>query len=295
MIVATGGATGAAAGTSGAALGGGPPVAVDPSPSPTPSTPGTPSAPNTPTTPSVSTTPVGAIAGNDISWPQCSKEQGGFGNPMPDGSARFVVIGLSSGRAFTENPCLAGQLAFARDRHLLVSAYVFPTYPTNPQYATYGVKGPYSTKTVQGRLMNVGWQQAAYWTTTAKRVGLRTPMVWVDVEQRRQNYRWPARPADRNLPVIKGLLAGLKHYGYRTGIYTTSSHWAEVTGGVRLGLPEWRTVGNQSAAVALGTCGKPGNQGSPVLLAQYFTPNVDHDLLCPVMTSTYRARYFRQY
>jgi hypothetical protein len=239
--------------------------------------------------------PVGAVAGNDISWTQCSVAQGGFANPMPGSTAKFLVLGLSQGRAFTTNPCLGEQLAFARDRHLLVSAYVFPSYPTNPQYATYGVKGPYPTKTVQGRLMNVGWQQAAYWTAAAKKVGLRTPMVWVDVEQRNKDPRWTARPADRNLPVLKGLLAGLKHYGYRTGIYTTSSHWTEITGGVRLGLPEWRTVGRKTATEALATCGKPGNQGSPVLLAQYFTNTVDYDVLCPITKGSYLTRYFRQY
>lgn len=235
------------------------------------------------------------ITGNDISWPQCPVEQGGYGNPMPDESARFVVIGLSQGQAFTTNPCLRAQLAFAKQRHLLVAGYVFPTYPTNAQYAAYGTKGPYRTGTVEGRLMNVGWAQAKYWAAIAKAAGMRTPMIWVDIEQRNRPPRWSARPTDRNLPVIAGVLAGLKHAGYRTGIYTTSSHWHEITGGVRLGLPEWRTVGRRNAAEALATCGKPGHQGSPVLMAQYYTSDVDYDVLCPVMTRRYIARYFHRY
>jgi hypothetical protein len=243
-------------------------------------------------------TPAGVVAGYDISWPHCTPAQGGFGNPMPDASAKFVVIGLSNGRAFTTNPCLGDQLTFARSRHLLTSAYVFPTYPTNAEYATYGKKGPYPTSTAKGRLRNVGWAQAAYWTATAKRVGFRTPMIWVDVEKREKYHTWTNRPQDRNLPVIQGLVAGLRHYGYRTGIYTPSAHWKEITGGVRLGLPEWTANGPTGASTALATCGKPGNQGSPVLMGQYTnaTRTIDYDVLCPIMNNrAYRLRWFRQY
>jgi len=249
------------------------------------------------TPPPALTPPAGVIAGYDISWTQCGAAQGGFANPMPGSNAQFVVVGLSSGRAFTTNPCLADELTLARTRHLLTSAYVFPTYPTNEQYASYGAKGPYSTKTAKGRLMNVGWAQAAYWTAAAKKVGFRTPMVWVDVEKRATYYKWTDRPADRNLPVLQGLLAGLKHYGFRTGIYAPSAHWKEITGGVRLGLPEWSTVGTAGPAAALATCGKPGFQGSPVLMAQYYPTDkkVDYDALCPIMSNrAYRLRFFRQ-
>jgi hypothetical protein len=129
-------------------------------------------------------------------------------------------------------------------------------------------------------------------------VGFRTPMVWVDVEQRKTNYRWTTRPADRNLPVLQGLLAGLKHYGYRPGIYTTASHWTEITGGVRLGQPEWTAIGATTATAALATCRAPGRQGSPVVLAQFTNTakTIDYDVLCPATNSaSYRARYFRQY
>jgi hypothetical protein len=39
--------------------------------------------------------------GQDVSWPQCSSRQGGYGLPMPSASAPFVVVGLTAGRAFT--------------------------------------------------------------------------------------------------------------------------------------------------------------------------------------------------
>jgi hypothetical protein len=218
---------------------------------------------------------------------------------MPATPASFLVIGLSMGLAFTTNPCLADEVTWARTRHVRVAAYVFPTYPTNAEYARYGGRGPYRTTTVAGRLMNVGWQQAAYWAAVTSRAGLITPMVWADIEQKRTRP-WPARPADRNLPVIRGLLAGFARAGLRTGIYTTPSHWAEITGGIRLGQAEWRTAGPRTAADAAATCGKPGVQGSPVLIAQYWSslpsPPADYDVMCPITRTGGRlTRYFAAY
>ena len=39
---------------------------------------------------------------------------GGFGLPLPPASSQFVVVGLTKGLPFTENPCLASQVAWAR-------------------------------------------------------------------------------------------------------------------------------------------------------------------------------------
>jgi len=268
-------------------------VAPTPTSTPTPTpTPPTPTDPGPP--------PAGTTAGVDVSWPQCPVARGGYANPMPASWATLVVIGISQGSAFTTNPCLADEVAWARARHAWVAAYVLPTYPTNAEYARYGGHGPYPTRTVAGRLMNVGWAQAGYWIAAAKDAGLTTPMVWVDVEQKQKRLRWPARPADRNLPVLNGLLAGLKAAGKRTGVYTAASHWAQITGGVRTGLPEWSTVGPRTAALAAATCARPGVQGSPVVLAQYYTAlptgNTDYDLLCPsAHPETRLAWYFAHY
>ncbi|HEX2808165.1 MAG TPA: hypothetical protein VHN80_18540, partial [Kineosporiaceae bacterium] len=240
--------------------------------------------------------PVGVTRGNDISWTQCSIAQGGYANPMPDDGATFVVIGLSQGQGFTTNACLPAQVAWAKTHRVRVAGYVFPSYPTNVEYAAYGGRGPYSTRTATGRLSNVGYQEAAYWVKAAKVAGLSTPMIWVDVEKKLHGHPWSTR-TDRNLPVIRGLLAGFKHAGLRTGIYSPGAHWAEITGGVRLGQVEWRTVGKRTPAEALATCAKPGVQGSPVLMAQFWnaTATVDHDVLCPITRGAYLTRYFHQY
>jgi hypothetical protein len=247
-----------------------------------------------PSTPAALQPPKGVTGGQDISWAQCPVAQGGLGNPMPGTDAGFAVVGLSGGQAFTGNPCLTEQVAHLHAQHLLAAGYVFTSYPTNPQFARYGGSGPYGTRTFQNRLRNVGWQQATYWSSALHASGLQGSMVWVDVETTQHGPQWSTRTAD-NLAVIKGLLAGLEHAGLRTGIYTTSAHWRQITGGVRLGRPEWRTVGQDTPAVALSVCAKPGWQGSPVVLAQYYTTgqtSTDYDLRCPAIRGSLINRYF---
>lgn len=259
---------------------------------------GTPSGPSglTPGTaaPSALQPPAGVVGGNDVSWTQCSVSQGGLGNPMPGPDAHFAIVQLSLGQAFTSNPCLTDEVSSLYSQRLPVAAYVVMTYPTNVQFARYGSRGPYGTRTFAARLANVGWQEAAYWVAVHTASGMHSPMVWVDVETTLHGPQWSSRTA-YNLAVIRGLLAGLARSGLRTGIYTTSAHWRDVTGGVRLGQPEWRTVGQDTPAVAVSVCSRPGNQGSLVVLAQYTSSasvSVDYDLLCPATAATALARYF---
>src|SRR6476646_11328602 len=56
------------------------------------------------------------LLGNDVSWPQCPTSVGGYGAPMPPESTQFVVVFFFNGPASTENPCLANQVTWFRDR-----------------------------------------------------------------------------------------------------------------------------------------------------------------------------------
>src|SRR5690242_17820923 len=56
------------------------------------------------------------LLGHDISWPQCDALAGRSGPPMPPDNTQFVIIGLTNGLPFTENPCVAGQVDWVRDR-----------------------------------------------------------------------------------------------------------------------------------------------------------------------------------
>jgi hypothetical protein len=243
--------------------------------------------------------PAGAQAaalpalGQDISWPQCAVAQGGYAQPMPDTAAGFVVLGLTAGRAFTDNPCLAQQVTWVKARHLHAAAYAFATYPRNTEYRAWGAHGPFTTKTVEGRMMNVGYAQAQASLLTKWVAGLRSPMVWIDIEPR-TNRPWSTRTT-YNLAVIRGMIAGSNRSGYRTGIYTNASGWKAITGGAQLGLPEWSTVGPRGRATALAACTHRGLQGGPIMLAQYWTSRADYDVICPALTPALMAKYFRDY
>ena len=225
-----------------------------------------------------------AVAGGDVSWPQCPLGMGipsrrSLGLPMPGDRARFVVIGLTNGPAFTPNPCLASQVQWARDRRVPVSAYAVATWPTARQLSRYGATGPYAGTTLRSRLRNVGYAEGRYNLGRLGTVGLTVPHVWIDVE----HYSIRPWSSDRrdNRAVVRGVARAYQDAGIATGFYSTSLQWTDIVGRVSWGLPEWHTAGPRSKSVALSRCSEASFQGGPVVLAQWWTDSADHDLVCP--------------
>ncbi len=208
--------------------------------------------------------------GNDVSWPQCSVAQGGYGLPMPPVTAAFVVVGLTKGLPFTRNPCLSDQVGWARANGVPAQAYTMAAYPTNGQFASQGAAGPWSSSTFTGKLANVGYAEATYAVATLAAVGFRPPVVWVDVEPR-TDQPWLAGSdvgRAKNRWVVTGLLRGLHDAGYAYGLYSYTSGWAAIAGPWRLpGVPVWATAGRRTAADALAMCAGPSVSGGPVHLA----------------------------
>jgi hypothetical protein len=224
------------------------------------------------------------VAGADVSWPQCPLGMGipsrrSLGLPMPGDRARFVVIGLTNGPAFTPNPCLASQAQWARDRRVAVSAYAVATWPTARQLSRYGATGPYAGTTQRSRLRNVGYAEGRYNLGRLGTVGLTVPHVWIDVE----HYSIRPWSSDRrdNRAVVRGVARAYQDAGIATGFYSTSLQWTDIVGRVSWGLPEWHTAGPRSRSVALSRCSEASFQGGPVVLAQWWTDSADHDLVCP--------------
>jgi hypothetical protein len=227
---------------------------------------------------------AGLVVGGDVSWPQCPvgmgiPERRSLGLPMPGAKARFVVIGLTNGPAFTRNPCLASQVGWARDRALPVSAYAVATWPTARQLARRGASGPYAGTTLRSRLRNVGYSQGRYNLKRLASVGLTVPHVWIDVEH--YSIRPWSNNRRNNRAVVRGIVRAYQDAGVSTGFYSTTLQWPDIVGTVRWGLPEWHTAGPRSKAVALSRCSEPSFQGGPVVLAQWWTDVADHDLVCP--------------
>jgi Putative peptidoglycan binding domain len=221
----------------------------------------------------------GATAyGNDISWPQCPKGGGGYGLPGPMASASFVVLGLTDGGSFRANPCLARQVASGKTGHLWAGAYAVSTYPTSEQLTRYG-----GTGILRVRLGRVGAAQAGFNINTMARVGLRSPMVWVDVEPSTRTP-WSATAVNNNA-VIDGVIARYQAAGLRAGIYSYEKAWKAITGGrVLPGVPTWVPVGHKGRVVAAATCAVASYAGHKPWLTQWTDGVRDYDLTCPGVT-----------
>jgi hypothetical protein len=230
------------------------------------------------------------LTGGDISWPNCPKGMGipsrrGEGKPLPLGSARFVLLGLTNGPGFTADPCLADHVAYARRARLWTGAYAMTTFPTASQQAAYGATGPWSPASVPGQLRNAGYAQAMFNVSSMRSVGLDVPMVWVDVEPYPVAPWSRSRPANRD--VVRGAVRAYEDSGYRVGFYSYDGGWRAVVGAWRQpAYAAWVPVGHarHGYAAALARCGRASFSGGRVLLAQWIEADRDRDLTCPALT-----------
>jgi hypothetical protein len=226
--------------------------------------------------------PAGAatLFGHDISWPQCPPD----GHPMPPTSTQFVIVGLTRGLAFTENPCLDYQVQWLRDRGTSNHAYTMATFPTAAQEATHGDDGPWQPTTRRARLSNVGYAQARFAAASMTEVGWRPPMVWIDVEPR-PAQPWPTATVTDELNnrfVIEGLMRGLRDAGFAYGLYSYTSGWNDIVGDWYLPtVPVWATAGELDyPEEALDRCSQPSFSGGRVYISQWYDATRDYDRTC---------------
>jgi len=236
--------------------------------------------------------------GADASWPQCPKGMGipqkrTEGRPMPTDAARFVVLGLTNGPSFVANPCLASQVQWVKDRHLMAAAYSVVSYPDARTLADAGDQGPFPGGTRLGALRNVGYQAALYNIATLRRAGLQTPVIWIDVEPV-VGFDW-SPDLQANGAVVQGVARGYQDGGYRIGFYSLASLWSRSVGGLRFSAPEWRPAGLRGLDEAVNRCGDDWSfQGGPGILGQWIEDGRDRDVTCPGAALDLRA-WFHQY
>ncbi len=215
----------------------------------------------------------GPVLGADISWPQCPAGMGiphkiSTGAPMPREDAEYVVFGLTNGPGFHANPCLADQVAYARERGLLVAAYSVISWPDEAAQEQYG------------GLQEAGRAQAQFNLRSMTAAGLDSPIIWLDVEQV-PHYEWSTSTA-ANAEVVLGAAQGYADAGYRVGVYSTPAIWAGIVGDLSLGVPEWRAAGQTSQEEALSRCGNDWRiQGGDAVLAQWVEDSRDRNITCP--------------
>ncbi|WP_269937192.1 FG-GAP-like repeat-containing protein [Arthrobacter sp. HY1533] len=224
------------------------------------------------------------LSGHDISWPQCPAAAGGFDLPLPPTSTQFVVVGLTKGLPFTENPCLGSQLTWVRTNSKPAQAYTMAAFPSASQLLSYRSSGPWSATTRAGQLSNVGYAQASYAVASLARNNFRPAMVWIDVEPR-PAQPWPTATAAsqrENRLVIEGLMRGLRDAGFSYGLYSFASGWQSITASWRLpGVPVWATAGRLDYPTeAQDRCVQPSFSGGKVYLSQWYDDVRDYDITC---------------
>jgi len=212
---------------------------------------------------------------------------------MPTDAARFVVVGLTNGPSFVANPCLADQLAWVEERHLLAAAYSVVSFPDARTLAQLRANGPYDGSSRLGALRNVGYQAALFNVETMRRVGFRTPVVWIDVEPV-THFDWSADVV-ANGAVVQGMARGYREAGFRIGFYSIGSLWTRVVGSLRFGAPEWRPAGARGLREALNRCGDDWSfQGGTAVLGQWVEDGRDRNVTCPGAMPDLRE-WFHQY
>jgi hypothetical protein len=260
------------------------------------------SAVDAPAAPDTPAAVAAGVRGADISWPNCPKGMGvpgrrTLGLPLPTAKARFFVIGLTNGRAFTRNPCLAWHLKVAEDRGVHASAYTMLSYPNAAERRTHGWSGPFGTATYADRIANVGYAQAAFALDAMAAAKFASPFVWIDVEPRAER-RW-SRNLANNQALIRGALRAAADRGIGSGIYTYALAWRQIAGEMVVDVPLWapghsraRTFAakkRQSAA----SCAREGFTGGPLVMTQWVWRDRDHNITCPAIESVTTPMWVR--
>jgi hypothetical protein len=210
---------------------------------------------------------LGGRYGFDVSWPQC-QDRG-----LPSGHA-FAVLGVSGGQAFTQNPCLGSQWAWATAAAGSAGLYLNLNQPPahSPQ-ADNGAAGHCTPSDLACQVYNYGGNAADAALSYAKQAGARSPMWWLDVET---ENAWSSSQALNTL-VVKGALDQLHRHHLQAGIYSTGLQWTEITGGASFGVPVW-VAGSPDLLSAPAYCSRGFNSG-PVWMVQTML-DYDVNYLC---------------
>ena len=229
------------------------------------------------------------VVGADISWPNCPVGMGvpgrrTLGLPLPKPSAKFVVVGLTNGRAFTRNPCLATQVSVAKAREMRTAAYTMLSYPNRSERRRHGYTGPYPTRTAASRMANVGYAQASAALDAMTAAGLAAPFVWIDVEPRVERP-WSKR-VKRNRALIRGAMQAAKDRQIGSGIYTYAGAWKAITKNMKLSAPLWAPGHSHAKTYARrmsqtkASCARKSFTGGPLVMTQWVWRNRDFDITC---------------
>jgi hypothetical protein len=233
-------------------------------------------------------------SGFDVSFPQCSSSYPS--NPL------FGIVGVNGGLARNANPCIGGELRWARDapgqrrpKQPRLSLYIDTGNPGADRVADWPGRGiapaygPCNGLLTDACSYLYGERRAAdsYRLVAAlDPAAAKTAPWWLDVEL---TLSW-AGTYQLNIAALQGFIAGLHDAGATgpIGIYSTGAQWQEITGltaqtaptAFNGELPDWIAGTDATLAQARANCASGGFSGVAPSLAQYRIGALDADLRC---------------
>jgi hypothetical protein len=231
-----------------------------------------PPATTTTTTTTTLPAPKPTAGGYDISWPQCGKSYPA--NPA------FGIVSASNGLAYSDNPCLAGEYAWAAAATRPPGFYMNTADPGSQSvhWTTPGPRACTGSSDDLGCAYNYGWNAAAeaFAYAGAQTGGTATAAWWLDIET---SNTWSTNAAANNAD-INGMVDYFHARSSTVGVYSTRFQWNQITGGSVLAVPNW-VAGASSAAQASSWCAAAYSfTGGPVAVVQYPAGSFDGDVAC---------------
>ena len=233
--------------------------------------------------PAYAATPAPAgSSGYDISWPQCPSS-------FPSGGA-FGIVGVTNGIAFSANPCLSGEYAWASGRPYAAGLYINTGNPetASSNWAGRAGVGPRTCTTADladpsnlNCAYNYGWNAATDALNVAiANVGAaaRSLPWWLDVEIANS---WNGT-LTANSSTVQGYIDYQRSQSTATvGIYSTGYQWGQITGGYTVpSAPDW-LAGASSVTEAASLCTQANSfSGGTVQLVQYPNGGFDGNYVC---------------
>lgn len=204
--------------------------------------------------------------GYDVSWPQC-------GGALPSNPG-FAIVGVTGGKSFDENPCLAQQVSWARGGQQAPSLYINTNgAPKRYTNAACGRRDEVCRNREYGR-------EAAAWAVAyANQSGAGDiTRYWLDVETANS---WSRKTAE-NRAALDGFIVGLEEAGKQVmGVYSTSYQWGRITGNWAPGLDNWVPQPGIDPSDAAAACGSaPSFAGGDVVIVQWWG-TYDENYVCP--------------
>jgi hypothetical protein len=237
--------------------------------------------------------------GYDISYPQCP-------TTPPTGQA-WGVVGVNGGLATTANPCLSSQLQWAAGSTGAVASqpktqlYLNTANPgeIRTQVTTWPKAGatPYGTCTggnTTACSWQYGWERAQNSVVSIFEPAAVSAAIdpnpgsytwWLDVETSNTWQSGSSAALARNRASLEGMTAYLGSRGATIGVYSTAQQWKAIAGSVGTGstlrtLSSW-LAGASTLSGAKSACSKaPLVAGGAVVMTQYVTGGLDHDVSC---------------